>query len=61
MGEFILILLISHVGPVVIAFPSRQACENAKAIAVEEFYPRNLLGDKIGSGPRAVCVPRGTP
>ena len=57
MTEYILYVAIACIGPAL--YPSKDACEAAKAAVVEEFHPRNALGHKIGTV-RAICVPRGT-
>lgn len=54
MSEYILILLFQLSGPAVtsILFPSQQACETAKTIALDAF--------KKPTHAYAACVPRGT-
>ena len=54
MGEFILILILtrySGAAATSILFPTKQACEVAREMALTEF-------DKSLFSPRAVCVPR---
>ncbi len=54
MGEFVLILLIGVYGgytPTSILFPSQQACETAKSLALDAFKKH----DRYATG---VCVPR---
>lgn len=58
--EFILILLLTtgNTGSPALTsvlFPTKQACDRAKAMAEDEF------AYSWGRGARAVCVPRGTP
>lgn len=60
MGEFILILVMlygHHGAPAAtsILFPSEQACEVAKKLALAEFDGRTSRGPMTS---RAVCVPR---
>jgi hypothetical protein len=58
MSEYILILVIQSTTATSILFPSKQACETAKVLALEEFAARNVLGFKIVGGVQAVCVSR---